>query len=157
MHVECINAERDVITHLPNPIMKKLKKQQPRLRDIKFSEENSTGEPLPVQLLLGVQDYNNIRMPKAPLIGQKPIYPVAEKTKLGWVLFGGEATTTDREFCQLTMTGQQQFEKLCNLNVLGVKYQPETDFKHEDFKTQISLMENGHYATKLPWKVSHDK
>ena len=32
MKIECINAERDVITHLPNPNIEKLKRAQPRLR-----------------------------------------------------------------------------------------------------------------------------
>ena len=90
------------------------------------------------------------------MIGQRPNFPVDELTKLGWILFGGESEGPAREFCKLAVTGQQQFEQLCNIDVLGIKDQPEPDFNHEDFKTQITLRD-GHYSTKLPWKVHHDE
>ena len=74
--IECINIERDIITQLPNPQIKKLKKGQPQLRKIRFSEENSNGRTLPVQILLGIS-------------GRYPDYPVAEQTKLAWILSDG--------------------------------------------------------------------
>lgn len=37
--VECINAEKHVLTHLPNPNIKALKKQCGRFRSLTFSEE----------------------------------------------------------------------------------------------------------------------
>ena len=67
--IECINIERDVITQLPNPQITELKKRHPQLRKIKFSEELSKGKFLPVQILLGVSDYNRIRIQTAPVIG----------------------------------------------------------------------------------------
>ena len=154
--VECINIERDIITQLPNPQIRKLKKVQPKLRRIRFSEEDSKAKLLPVQILLGISDYNKLRIQSAPIIGRYPDYPVAEQTKLGWILSGGKTIGSAREFCHLTMTGQEQFEKLCRIDVLGIKDQPETDFKHEDFKDQIKLG-NGHYSTKLPWRVNHEE
>ena len=142
MTIECINIERDVITQLPNPEIAKLKKQQPKLKRIKFSEEDSKDKMLPVHILLGLSDYNRIRIQSAPVIGRYPDYPVAEQTKMGWILSGGKTIGSAREFCHLTMTSQEEFEKLCNIDVLGIKDQPEPDFKHEDFKEQITLGEN---------------
>ena len=158
MTMECINIERDIITQLPNPEIAELKKKQPQLRRIRFSEEDSKDSKaklLPVQILLGVSDYNRIRIQSAPVIGRYPDYPVAEQTKMGWILSGGKTIGSAREFCHLTMTGQEQFEKLCRIDVLGIKDDHEPDFNHEVFKSQISSMENNHYSTKLPWKVKH--
>ena len=154
MKIECINAERDVITHLPNPNIEKLKRAQPRLRKIRFSEEETKDELLPVHILLGVKDYNQIRLSEAPIIGEKPDFPVAEQTKLGWILFGSETAQTGREFCHFTMSGKQQFEQLCNTDVLGLKDRAEEDlFNHDTFKEQIKLDSSGKYVTRLPWKT----
>ena len=86
MKIECINAERDVITHLPNPNIEKLKRAQPRLRKIRFSEEETKDKLLPVHILLGVKDYIRIRLSEASIIGEKPDFPVAEQTKVGFSL-----------------------------------------------------------------------
>ena len=75
-----------------------MKKKHPQLRRIGFSEENSKAKLLPVQILLGVSDYNKIRMTEAPVIGRYPDYPVAEQTKLGWILSGGRTIGSAREF-----------------------------------------------------------
>ena len=61
-----------------------------------------------------------------------------------------------REFFKLAVTGQEQFEQLCRVDVLGIKDQVEHDFNHEDFKERTQL-KNGHYSTKLPWKIKHDE
>ena len=157
LKIDCINSEREVITQLPNPRIKELKRRQPQFRKIRFSEENSTARFLPVQILLGVAEYNRIRMAEAPVIGQRPTFPVAEETKLGWILFGGVSEGPAREFCKLAITGQEQFEKLCRIDVLGIQDQADLAFNHESFKEGIQMMKNGHYSTKLPWKIKHEE
>ena len=47
LDVKCINAEKDVLTYLPNPNVRKLKQGFPRLRRLPFSEEETKGEMMP--------------------------------------------------------------------------------------------------------------
>ena len=61
MTIECIGVERDLITELLNPNIPELKRRQPQLVGLKFAEEHSSEEYLPVHILLGVQDYQRIR------------------------------------------------------------------------------------------------
>ena len=72
MEVECINAEKDVLTHLPNPNIKALKKQCGRFRRLTFTEEATRSDTMPVHVILGAADYQRIRTTE-PLI-------------LGWIL-----------------------------------------------------------------------
>ena len=46
LEVECINAEEDVLTHLPNLRIEALKKQQCRLRRLEFSEEGMESDSI---------------------------------------------------------------------------------------------------------------
>ena len=55
--VECINAEKHVLTYLPNPNIKALKKQCGRFRRLTFSEEVTRSDTLPVHIILGTADY----------------------------------------------------------------------------------------------------
>ena len=62
--LECINAEKPILTKLPNPNVEEVKKQQPRLRRLKISEAIAP-----------------------PLLGNKPKKdPGEEFTMLGWTL-----------------------------------------------------------------------
>ena len=60
LQIECINAERPLITQLPNPHIKRIKEKQPRMQQLVFTEEESTDEYLPVHILLGVNDFKRI-------------------------------------------------------------------------------------------------
>jgi len=42
--VDCINAEKDVLTSLPNPRIKDLERKYPRLRKLKLSDEDEMAE-----------------------------------------------------------------------------------------------------------------
>ena len=50
--VECINAEKDVLTHLPNPNIKALKKQCGTFRRLTFTEEATRSDIMPVHVIL---------------------------------------------------------------------------------------------------------
>ena len=56
MEYQCVNADKPVLTYLPNPKICELKKQNHRIRRPVFSEEQVTGEKLPVQIILGAAD-----------------------------------------------------------------------------------------------------
>ncbi len=84
LEVKCINAEKDVLTYLPNPNLGKLKQGFPRLRRLPFSEEQTKGEMMPVHIILGAADYQRIRTTEPPVLGNNPDRdPGAEFTKLG--------------------------------------------------------------------------
>lgn len=159
VEIECINAEKDVLTTLPNPNIKGLKERLPRLRRLSFTEESNKGRNVPIHIILGVGDYQQIRTSEPLIFGSQPeTDPVAEFTKLGWTLLGGKNCTnvTQKQF--LLTTGQEEFERLCSLDVLGITGNQENtnEFSHENFKDHIRYSSNnnkdGYYETRLPWK-----
>ena len=60
--VECINPEKDVLTHLPILNVAALKKQYGHLRRLYFREEETRNESMPVQIILGAAYYQRIRI-----------------------------------------------------------------------------------------------
>ena len=155
--LECINAEKPILTHLPNPNVEQVKRKQPRLRRLNISEEKSTGDTLPVHIMLGVADFQRIKSSEPPILGNQPEKdPGAEFTMLGWTLYGGVRTSdqSDKQF--LLNTGQEEFERLCSGDVLGVTDPVDmSSFEHEEFKKQLIQNQDGFYETRLPWKVGH--
>ena len=119
---------------------------------------------MPVDLLLGQRDYTRIRKEKKLIIGCAPSFPVVEETKMGNVLSLGStevprqgSETYGKSFLISSheATGDEQFQQLCSLDVLGLQ-EPEgemTGFNHEQFKQQITL-KDGHYSTRLPWRAT---
>ena len=155
LNVKCINAEKDVLTYLPNPKVGKLKQGFARLRRLPFSEEETKGEMMPANIILGAADYQRIRTTGPPVLGNNPDKdPEAEFTKLGWTMYGqhaGSECQVEKQFFLQSTT--DEFTKLCILDILGV-----TDAKsdnaeiHEDFLEQLTRNQDGHYETRLPWK-----
>ena len=150
--LECINAEKPILTHLPNPNVEQVKRKQPRLRRLNISEEKSTGDTLPVHIMLGVADFQRIKSSEPPILGNQPEKdPGAEFTMLGWTLYGGVRTSdqSDKQF--LLNTGQEEFERLCSGDVLGVTDPVDmSSFEHEEFKKQLIQNQDGFYETRLP-------
>ena len=67
MDVVCINAKKHVLTHLPNPNIKALKKQCGRFRRLSFSDEATRSDTLQVHIISGAADYQRVPTTK-PLI-----------------------------------------------------------------------------------------
>ena len=59
--VDCINAEKDVLTSLPNPRIKDLKRKYPRLRKLQLSDQDEMTDQLPVHIIVVAADYQRIR------------------------------------------------------------------------------------------------
>ena len=57
LNVECINAEKGVLTYLPNPHVKELEEKFRRLRKLRLSDAGSSVQQLPVHIILGAADY----------------------------------------------------------------------------------------------------
>ncbi|CAB4034596.1 Pro-Pol poly [Paramuricea clavata] len=153
--LECINAEKSILTHLPNPNVEQVKRKQPRLRRLNISEEKSTGDTLPVHIMLGVADFQRIKSSESPILGNQPEKdPGAEFTMLCWTLYGSVRTSdqSDKQF--LLNTGQEEFERLCSGDVLGVTdpvdmsslnmrnsrnslYKTKMDFMKQDYRGRL--------------------
>ena len=83
LKVDCINAEKNVLTHVQNPKITRVKNQNPRIRGLRFLEESETQDLLPIHIMLGVADYQRIRTNEPPLLGLNTnMDSVAELTKL---------------------------------------------------------------------------
>ncbi|XP_068670941.1 uncharacterized protein [Montipora foliosa] len=72
MELQCINAEKPVLTYLPNPRVPELKLKNSRIRRLVFSEEAATAEKLPVHVTnyLGTLNIKwKFNLARAPLWG----------------------------------------------------------------------------------------
>ena len=156
--VNCINAEKDVSTSLPNPRIKDLKREYPRLRKLQLSDEEESADQLPVHIILGAADYQRIPSTEPPILGNNPdTDPGAEFTMLGWILYGrliSDGGGEEKEF--LLTSSRSEFERLCPMDVLGLDYTDTLNPSfHPDFKDQTEFKSEGFYGTRLPWKLSH--
>ena len=77
---------------------------------------------LPVHLVIGTNEFTQIKMETAPKIGRQG-EPIAEKTKFGWTIMspGKEIEVND---LFLTQTSSADYESLCRLDVLDLKDSP---------------------------------
>lgn len=109
--------------------------------------------------LKSTADYQRIRTSEPLVLGRNPDKdPGAEFTMLGWTVYGRQLLSEcgpEKQF--LLKTGQEEFEKLCSLEVLGLadKEARGGSKLHEDFIQQLNKTPAGYYETKLPWKEDH--
>ena len=104
---------------------------------------------LPVNLILGANDYARIKTETAPRIGALN-EPVVEKTKLGWTIISA-GKEVDLTLMFMTQTSSLEYETLCRLDVLGIADSASGD-QHEvysEFKEQLKRDEEGWYETGL--------
>ena len=144
------------MTYLPNPKVKELKKKYRRFRNFRFCDEDSEEDKLPIHIILGAADYQRIRTTEPPVLGPNPDVDLgAEYTMLGWTLSGKTVEIdADSEKLFLTLTPQNEFERMCSLEVLGLgdtDSVPGEEF-HEHFQEQLKMLDDGTYSTRLPWK-----
>ena len=99
--------------------------------------DNDTKPELPIHKILGASDYARTKVPEMPKVGS-PGEPVAELTRFRWVIMspGNEITVNN---LMLLRTSMDDYEKLCNLDVLGVQDIPKTheDIVHINFQLTI--------------------
>ena len=155
IELHCINAEKPVLTHLPNPRIAELKKANHRIKRLNFSEEAVTDPNLPVHVILGAADIQRIKTTEPAILGKNPnTDPGAEFTMLGWTITGKSmlsGTETEKGF--FLKSGQDEFKQMCSQEVLGLTDEPDVQgLFHEDFKNQLQRLDDGTYLTRLPWK-----
>ena len=156
IELHCINAEKPVLTHLPNPRIAELKKANHPIKRLNFSEEVVTHPNLPVHVILGAADIQRIKTTEPAILGKNPnTDPGAEFTMLGWTITGKSmlsGTETEKSF--FLKSGQDEFKQMCSQEVLGLTDEPDVQgLFHEDFKNQLQRLDDGTYLTWLPWKL----
>ena len=70
--LQCVNAEKPVLTYPPKPKISELKQQNHRIRRLKFSEEQATAEKLTIHIILGAADIQRIKSTEPPVLGLNP-------------------------------------------------------------------------------------
>ena len=151
---EVSKVEKDVLINIQNRQYEVIINQFQHLKDIQMNDKD-TKSSLPMHLILGASEYSKNKVQKLPRIGQLG-EPIAELTRLGWVI-----TSPGRELnvkkIMLTRTTTQDYDPLCNLDVLGV-HEPVTEgaIVHQGFKDQLEQKMDGRYKTGFIWKPSKD-
>ena len=156
LDLNCINGEKDLLTYLPNPKVKQLKKKYSKFRNLRFCDEDSKKDKLPIHIILGAVDYQWIRPTEPPVLGPNhDVDPGAEYTMLGCTLsWKTVEIDADSEKLFLMLSPQNEFERMCSIEVLGLRdvdSAPGEEF-HENFQGQLKRLNDGTYSTRLPWK-----
>ena len=99
--------------------------------------ERDTKSELAIHAILGASDYVKMKMQKCPRVG-KIDEPIAEQAKMGWVIMS-PGTETDLVSSLYTRTSISDFDRLCDIDVLGVE---ENHLCHDEnvykkFKQQL--------------------
>ena len=89
--------------------------------------DTDENEQLPVHIILGASDFAKIKIEKSPRVG-KIGEPLAELTKMGWVMFPGRES--DVVSALYTQTSISDYEKLCSTDILGLE---ESHYNHDEF------------------------
>ena len=124
-----------------------------------FGEEDIINDSMPVHSILGAADYQRLRTTERLILGAKPEKdPRAKFTMLRWTIYGRplvEEGDTAKQF--FLKTGQEEFEKLRSLDVLGLADagSREDTSIHKDFLHQLTKTPARYYETRLPWKEDH--
>ena len=152
INIEVASSGKDILTFLPNFKIDSLKNKYPRIRNLKFSDENAKGESLPVDIILGARDCNKTKMSEPPIIlGENDL--VVEMTKLGWIISGGGNKIPPYDENTFFLSSEDQFDAMTKIDLLGISEETDNNDKfHEDFMKKLTKNENGRYVAPLPWK-----
>ena len=154
LRTEVTKVDRGTLLSLENPRYKELVERYDHLKEVTMDDADEK-EELPVHLILGTNEYAQIKTETRPKIG-KPGEPIAELTRLGWTIMspGSESDLTNMF---LTQTSAADYEALCRLDVLGLQDHPvgDQDLVFEEFKEQLTRNPQGWYETGLLWKGNH--
>ena len=144
MEVEFTNAEKEILTYLFNPKIGDLKRRYPRLRRLKFSEERTKEDRIPIHIILGAADYQRIKTTEPCILGRNPDRdPGAELTMLGWIIAGkttGSGLGTEKHL--FLNSSQDEFERICSLETRRAEEHAKS--RHQ-FKTKS--------VVKLPYNT----
>ena len=156
MKVKLNKVDRPELLTTSNPQYEKLVREYKHLNSVKMDDVESKAR-LPIHLVLGSGEYARIKTRTKPLVGNEGD-PIAELTKLGWIIMS-PGVEVDQNMMLLTTTtnSQNDLERLCRLDVLGLEDTPEKNplLVYDQFREDLSRDDEGWYETGLPWKTYH--
>jgi hypothetical protein len=154
VEVNLTKIEKKELLFLENPHYKEIIQNHSHLRGVHMDDDDDDKDLLPVHILLGANDYANIRTSENLRVGRIG-EPVAEHTKFGWSIMSPGADQETSLGC-LAVNSIADYDNLCLLDVLGLADPtgPEDNIFNK-FKEQLARSEEGWYETALPWKLSH--
>ena len=155
INVKDSKVDKPELLFVKIPKYDQLLRKHDHLRGVTM-DDGDTKQQLPIHLILGNGEYARIKTSSKPLIGKEDGGPVAEKTKFDWVIMS-PGLEFEQNMMLMTQTSQSDFDRLCRLDVLGLKDSTESDqnLVYEDFKEQPSGSPSGYYEASLPWKANH--
>ena len=109
------SVDKDVLLNAPHSDYGTMLIKYPHPIWIKMNE-NQTKATLPIQVILGASDFTKIKTQERPRIGQIGD-PVAELTKLRWVIMGPGKESSYYNVL-LRTTAINTYKELCSLDVL---------------------------------------
>ena len=153
LEIDVSKVDREVLLSVKNPRYQDVLKKYPHLQGVTMDDVDQKSE-LPVHVILGASEYAKIKTDAKAKIG-KPGEPVGEHTRLGWTLIssGADADAGHMFFAKGTLA---DYERLCNLDVLGLEnhQEGEEDSVYSEFREQLKQQPQGYYETGLLWKAN---
>ena len=152
-----LNAvDKDVLLTVPNPSFKSMLSDYPHLKGVKMDKFQAKAA-LHIHVTLGASHFAKIKTKEAPRIG-KIGDPIAELTKLGWIIIRPGKESNYYSHLLLKTSAFNNFEKLCSLDVLGISEKEDInkELVLNQFKSQLFEKE-GFYETGLIWKEGNYK
>ena len=114
--VSCV--DRPVLLTLPNPRYREVTANNPHLEGVEMDDVDSK-PMLPVHMILGASDYSRVKTTTPTKVGDDG-KPVAENTRLGWIIMS-QGRETNHSYLMLTKSTPEDYMELCSLDVLGLR------------------------------------
>ena len=152
MDVEASKVEKKELLTLPNAHYKDLIQKYKHLRGIQMIDEDPR-EELPIHVILGTGEASRVKTTNRPRVGEIG-EPTAEYTRFGWVIMSpGKDCDTTNLF--MTKSSTNDYDRLCQYDVLGVQDPTGEESVYHEFKDQLRQSKDGWYETGFIWKPGH--
>eukprot|EP00795_Rhopilema_esculentum_P008405 gene8405-biopygen9466 len=145
-HIEVAGVEMHDFTTVKRPDLRKLKQQFRHTKDKEFYI-TASGEHK-IHMIIGDKTYSKLRT--ETVFKGNDDEPIVEGTSFGWIIHGGEFSSTN---CMFTRELGNEYERLYSLDILGVEDRGEDDQLdvYKEFKENISRQNDGRYEVNVPW------
>ena len=143
--IEVTGVDLPDFTTVERPGIKELKEKFKHTKDKRFY--TSAGNKYTIHLILGDNTYCKIRTEE--VFKGKKGEPIVEGTTFGYVIHGGDRTSGTCMYVK----DNKDFERLYNLDILGVEDRGENDLSdiHREFNENLVKSKDGRYEVKIPW------